>query len=96
MTHRNKNNGNTSAGTAAGGLETKNMKQHIGKRKATARKKQRLNGLSVAARAFEVTEHHLRLVINGERTSPALLVKWERFNRERETFLNRVQQLSKI
>ncbi len=91
MTHRNQNNG-----TAAGGLETKNMKQHISTRKATARRKQRLNGLSVAARAFEVTEHHLRLVINGERTSPALLVKWERFNRERDLFLNRVQQLSKI
>ena len=96
MTHRNQNNGHTSAGTAAGGLETKNMKQHIGTRKATARKKQRLNGLSVAARAFGITEHHLRLVVTGERTSPALLVKWERFNRERETFLNRVQQLAKI
>ena len=96
MTNRNTNNGNTSAGTAAGGLETKNMKQHISTRKATARKKQRLNGLSVAARAFGITEHHLRLVVTGERTSPALLVKWERFNRERETFLNRVQQLAKI
>jgi len=96
MTHRNQNNGNTSASAAAGGLETKNMKQHIGTRKATARKKQRLNGLSVAARAFGITEHHLRLVINGERTSPALLDKWERFNRERDLFLNRVQQLSKI
>ena len=93
MTHRNQNNGNT---TAAGGLETKNMKQHIGTRKATARKKQRLNGLSVAARAFGITEHHLRLVVTGERTSPALLDKWERFNRERDLFLNRVQQLSKI
>ena len=95
MTHRNQNNGNTSAGAAAGGLETKNMKQHIGTRKATARKKQRLNGLSVAARAFGITEHHLRLVVTGERTSPALLVKWERFNRERDLFLNRVQQLAK-
>jgi len=96
MTNRNQNNGNTSAGTAAGGLETKSMKRHMNTRKATARTKQRLFGLTVAARAFGITEHHLRLVINGERTSPALLVKWERFNRERETFLNRVQQLSKI
>ena len=96
MTHRNQNNGNTSAGTAAGGLKGRNMKQHIPMHKATARRKQRLKGLTVAARAFGITEHHLRLVINGERTSPALLVKWERFNVERETFLNRVQQLSKI
>ena len=96
MTHRNQNNGNTSAGTAAGGLKTRHMKQHIPTHKATARRKQRLNGLSVAAAAFGITEHHLRLVINGERTSPALLVKWERFNRERDLFLNRVQQLAKI
>ena len=96
MTHRNQNNGNTSAGTAAGELKTRHMKQHIPTHKATARRKQRLNGLSVAAAAFGVTEHHLRLVINGERTSPALLVKWERFNRERDLFLNRVQQLAKI
>ena len=96
MAHRNQNNGNTSAGTAAGGLKTRNMKQHMNTPKATARRKQRLNGLSVAARAFGITAHHLRLVINGERTSPALLVKWERFNRERDLFLNRVQQLSKI
>lgn len=96
MNHRNQSNGNTSAGTAAGGLKTRNMKQHINTAKATARRKQRLNGLSVAARAFGITEHHLRLVVNGERTSPALLVKWERFNRERDLFLNRVQQLSKI
>ena len=94
MTHRNQNNGNTSAGTAAGGLKTRNMKQHMNTPKATARRKQRLNGLSVAARAFGITEHHLRLVINGERISPGLLVKWERFNQERETFLNRVQQLA--
>jgi hypothetical protein len=93
MTHRNQNNGNTSAGTAAGGLETKNMKQHIGTRKPTARRKQRLKGLTVAARAFGITEHHLRLVVNGERVSPALLVKWERFNLERETFLNRVAKI---
>ena len=96
MTHRNQNNGNTSAGTAAGELKTRHMKQHINTPKATARRKQRLNGLSVAAAAFGITEHHLRLVVNGERTSPALLVKWEKFNVERETFLNRVQQLSKI
>jgi hypothetical protein len=96
MTNRNQNNGNTSAGTAAGGLETKSMKPHMNTLKPTARKKQRLKGLTVAARAFEVTEHHLRLVVNGERVSPALLVKWERFNVERETFLTRVQQLSKI
>ena len=64
-------------------------------RNRTARKKQRLKGLTVAARAFGITGHHLRLVINGERTSPGLLVKWERFNRERDLFLNRVQQLSK-
>lgn len=69
------------------------MKQHIPTHKATARRKQRLKGLTVAARAFEVTEHHLRLVINGERTSPGLLVKWERFNLERETFLNRVAKI---
>ena len=96
MTHRNQNNGNTSAGAAAGGLKTRHMKQHIPTHKATARRKQRLNGLSVAAAAFGITEHHLRLVVNGERTSPALLVKWERFNRERDLFLNRVQQLAKI
>ena len=96
MTHRNQNNGNTSAGTAAGELKTRHMKQHIPTLKATARRKQRLNGLSVAAAAFGITEHHLRLVIHGERTSPALLVKWERFNRERDLFLNRVQQLAKI
>ena len=94
MTPRNQNTGNTSAGTAAGELKTRNMKQHINTPKATARRKQRLNGLSVAAAAFGITEHHLRLVINGERTSPALLVKWEKFNVERETFLNRVQQLA--
>lgn len=93
MTHRNQNNGNTSAGTAAGGLETKIMKQHIGTHKPTARRKQRLKGLTVAARAFGITEHHLRLVVNGERVSPALLVKWERFNLERETFLNRVAKI---
>ena len=96
MTHRNQNNGNTSAGTAAGGLKGRNMKQHIPTHKATARRKQRLNGLTVAAAAFGITEHHLRLVINGERTSPGLLVKWERFNRERDLFLNRVQQLAKL
>ena len=96
MTHRNQNNGNTSAGTAAGGLKTRHMKQHIPTHKATARRKQRLKGLTVAAAAFGITEHHLRLVVNGERTSPALLVKWERFNRERDLFLNRVQQLAKI
>lgn len=96
MTHRNQNNGNTSAGTAAGGLKTRHMKQHIPTHKATARRKQRLKGLTVAAAAFGITEHHLRLVINGERTSPGLLVKWERFNRERDLFLNRVQQLAKI
>ena len=95
MTPRNQNNGNTSAGTAAGGLKGRNMKQHIGTHKPTARRKQRLKGLTVAARAFGITEHHLRLVVNGERTSPALLVKWERFNRERDLFLNRVQQLAK-
>jgi len=94
MTHRNQNNGNTSAGTAAGGLETKSMKRHINTLKPTARKKQRLKGLTEAARAFEVTEHHLRLVVNGERVSPGLLVKWATFNRERELFLSRVRQLA--
>ena len=94
MTHRNQNNGNTSAGTAVGGLKGRNMKQHIGTHKPTARRKQRLKGLTVAARAFGITEHHLRLVVNGERVSPALLVKWERFNRERELFLSRVRQLA--
>ena len=69
------------------------MKQHIGTHKPTARRKQRLKGLTVAARAFGITEHHLRLVVNGERVSPALLVKWERFNLERETFLNRVAKI---
>jgi len=93
MTHRNQNNGNTSAGTAAGGLKGRNMKQHIGTHKPTARRKQRLKGLTVAARAFGITEHHLRLVVNGERVSPGLLVKWERFNLERETFLNRIAKI---
>jgi len=69
------------------------MKQHIGTHKPTARRKQRLKGLTVAARAFGITEHHLRLVVNGERVSPGLLVKWERFNLERETFLNRVAKI---
>lgn len=87
MTHRNQNNGN-------GGLKGRNMKQHIPMHKATARRKQRLKGLTVAARAFGITEHHLRLVVNGERTSPGLLVKWATFNRERELFLSRVRQLA--
>ena len=93
MTYRNQNNGNTSAGTAVGGLKGRNMKQHRRTHKPTALRKQRLKGLTVAARAFGITEHHLRLVINGERVSPALLDKWERFNVERETFLNRVAKI---
>lgn len=93
MTYRNPN---ISADAATGGLKTRNMKQHMGTHKPTARRKQRLNGLSIAAQAFGITEHHLRLVVNGERTSPGLLVKWESFNRERDLFLNRVQQLAKL
>ena len=62
-------------------------------RSTTARKKQRLKGLREAARACGVTEHHLRLVVHGERTSPGLLAKWGTFTRERARFLARVGQL---
>lgn len=61
----------------------------------TARKKQRLKGIQSAARAFGVTAHHLRLVVNGERRSPGLLAKWFAFQRESEKFQARILQLAK-
>lgn len=45
------------------------------KKEAKVGRAVRYIGIGVAAKALQVTDHHLRLVLNGERTSPPLMAK---------------------